>query len=102
MGRLSSLRTLTVVALVAVWFFPGAGARAAQRPSDLVRAAAPVAKVAALTPGGAPGTSAEAARYAEREQQQASALAEFEAGSRISTTTIIIILLLVIIILILL
>jgi hypothetical protein len=90
----------TVVAAPALW--PGARpARAAglEHRQETTRATSPLAPGAAPTP--APGTPAEAARLAEREQKD-SALGGFEGGARISTTTVIVILLLVIILILLL
>jgi hypothetical protein len=97
----SSLRKLAALVIMVVWFFPGgAVARGNDRPGESVRvvteSSAPVPN-----PGGTPGTPADAKRFADREQQ-AAALAQFEAGARISTTTVIVILLLVIILLLLL
>jgi hypothetical protein len=95
--------TLVVLTVLVTWFFPGTGpARAAEPgPQPPPVAAAPGPRVPARAPAGQPATAAETESYAERERQSG-ALADFEAGARISTTTIIIILLVVIILILLL
>jgi hypothetical protein len=93
--RLSML-AVVVTALATVVAAPAAGLEQRQ---ETTRATSPLDPGAAPTP--APGTPAEAARLAEREQKD-SALGGFEGGARISTTTVIVILLLVIILILLL
>jgi hypothetical protein len=94
--------TLVTTLLAAPALWPGArlaSAAGLEHRQGSARAKSPVNPGAAPTP--APGTPAEAARFAEREQKDAS-LGGFEGCSRISTTTVIIILLLVIILVLLL
>lgn len=102
MRTASLLHRPIIIAIIVAWFCPGVSeARVADpgHPSSRTAASSPAA--AASRSGGTPGTPAEAARYAEREQQ-AVGLERFEGGARISTTTVIIILLVVIILVLLL